>query len=369
MGRVAFEIEPGSIITDLSNFEYIHYAIAILIILLTLSATKLTFLIFNTYLKRLAAKTATNLDDIIIKTAEKSVYIIVLLIGAYFALYYIEFPWLTQFFVLIKIISVIIGTWVSIELFRRLIKDYGHELTRKTETRIDDVIIPVAEKLGKIVIIVIGVLIILDILEIKITPMLAGLGIAGIAVALAAQETLSNMFSGVFLMLDHPVKIGERIILDSGELCEVRDIGLRSTKLYNVVEHTMIFVPNEMLAKSKIVNISAPDLRLKVQFPIGVAYGTDVRKVREVLIEIAREAPDVLNDPEPIVVFREFGDFSLNLLLILWIDDIKKKFDVIDYVNQRIDDRFKEEGIEIPFPIRTLYMPDLRERGSKKFDF
>ena len=195
--------------------------------------------------------------------------------------------------------------------------------------------------------------------------MLAGMGIAGLAVALAAQETLSNMFSGVYLMVDHPVRIGDRIILDSGELCEVQDIGLRSTKLYNIVEHTMIFIPNEILAKSKIVNISAPDIRLKVRFPIGVAYGTDIRKVKRILLEIAEEAPDVLDDPEPVVIFREFGDFSLNLLLILWIDDIRKKFDVIDYVNQRIDDRFKEEGIEIPFPIRTLYIPDLKEWRSK----
>jgi len=365
---MAFGIDVGSIITDLSDFEYINYIIGLLIILLTLSVAKLIFFIFNTYLKRFAARTATNLDDIIIETAEKPIYLIVLLIGVYFALYYIEFPWLGEFFMLLQIISVIIGTWVSIEFFRRLIEDYGHELTKKTETKIDDVIIPVAEKLGKIVIAVIGILIILDILEIEITPMLAGMGIAGIAVALAAQETLSNMFSGVFLMVDHPVKIGERIILDSGELCEVQDIGLRSTKLYNIVEHTMIFVPNEMLAKSKIVNISAPDLRLKVRFPIGIAYGTDVRKVRKILFEIAKEAPDVLDDPEPVVVFREFGDSSLNLLLILWIGDIKKKFDVIDYVNQRIDDRFKEEGIEIPFPIRTLYTPDMKEWGTKEFE-
>ena len=362
---MALEIDIGSIITDLSSFEYIDYVVAFLIILLTITVTKLLFYIFETYAKHLTSNTKTKLDDIIIETVEKPIYLIVLFVGTYFALSYIDFPWLFQFEILLKIVAVILGTWVAIILFKRLIEDYGHELTQKTETKIDDIIIPVVEKMGKVVIAIIGILIILDILEIEITPMLAGMGIVGLAVALAAQETLSNMFSGVCLLVDHPVKIGERIILDSGELCEVQDIGLRSTKLYNVVEHTMIFIPNEILAKSKIVNISAPDLRLKVRFPIGVAYGTDVRKVRKIMREIAEEAPDVLNDPEPIVVFREFGDSSLNLLLILWIGDIRKKFDVIDYVNQRIDDRFKEEGIEIPFPIRTLYMPDIGNRGNK----
>ncbi|RLG32108.1 hypothetical protein DRN98_05780 [Methanosarcinales archaeon] len=364
---MTLDIDIGSIITDLSSFEYIEYAVALLIILLTITVAKLIFYIFETYARRLTSNTKTKLDDLVIETIKKPIYLIILLVGTYFALSYIKFPWLFQFEILLKIVAVIIGTWVLIILFKRLIKDYGHELTKKTETRVDDVVVPVVERIGGIVIAIIGILIILDILEIEITPMLAGMGIAGLAVALAAQETLSNMFSGVYLLVDHPVKIGERIILDSGELCEVKDIGLRSTKLYNVVEHTMIFIPNEVLAKSKIVNISAPDIRLKVRFPIGVAYGTDVRKVRKILFEIAEEAPDVLNDPEPIVVFRKFGDSSLNLLLILWIGDIKKKFDVIDYVNQRIDDRFKEEGIEIPFPIRTLYMPDIKEKRSLDF--
>ncbi|RJS73585.1 MAG: hypothetical protein CW694_00255 [Candidatus Syntrophoarchaeum sp. WYZ-LMO15] len=362
---MAIDPDIGSIILELSNLDYIHYIVSILILLLTLILARLTLYIFNVYLRRIASSTRTNLDNILVETVEKPVYIIVLLIGMYLALSYIEFPWLAQLLILIKILGVIIGTWVTIELFKRLIEDYGHELTRKTKTRIDDVLIPLIERVGKVVIAAVGILIILDILQIDITPMLAGMGIAGLAVALAAQETLSNMFSGVYLMVDHPIRLGDRIILDSGELCEVQDIGLRSTKLYNIVEHTMIFIPNEILAKSKIVNISAPDIRLKVRFPIGVAYGTDIRKVKRILLEIAEEAPDVLDDPEPVVIFREFGDFSLNLLLILWIGDIRRKFDVIDYVNQRIDDRFKEEGIEIPFPIRTLYIPDLKEWRSK----
>lgn len=126
--------------------------------------------------------------------------------------------------------------------------------------------------------------------------------------------------------------------------------------MYNVIDSTLITIPNAELSKMKIVNISEPDIKLIVRIPIGVAYGSDINKVKGILLEITKEAPDVLNDPPPVVFFMEFADFSLNLLLIAWIGDVKKKLVVTDYLNCRIKERFEEENIEIPFPIRTIYM-------------
>ncbi|MBU2617611.1 MAG: mechanosensitive ion channel, partial [Euryarchaeota archaeon] len=119
---------------------------------------------------------------------------------------------------------------------------------------------------------------------------------------------------------------------------------------------TLITIPNAELSKMKLTNISEPDIKLKLRIPIGVAYGSDIDKVKRVLLEIAKEAPDALDDPSPMVIFNEFADSSLNLLLIVWISDIKRKIMVVDYINSKIKKRFEEENIEIPFPIRTLYI-------------
>ncbi|MDY6932308.1 MAG: mechanosensitive ion channel, partial [Halobacteriota archaeon] len=137
---------------------------------------------------------------------------------------------------------------------------------------------------------------------------------------------------------------------------EVRDIGLRSTRLYDVIDHAMITMPNSDVSNMKITNISMPDVKLKIRVPIGVAYGTDIELVKKILLEIAEEAPEVLNDPQPDVFFVDFGDSSLNFVLISWIGNVRRKMEVIDHINCKIKNRFEEEGIDIPFPIRTIYM-------------
>ncbi|MHC1585847.1 MAG: mechanosensitive ion channel family protein [Candidatus Syntropharchaeia archaeon] len=344
---------------------YLVYIKAGAILLLAFIAGKAIIRIFETYLERYAEKSETKIDDIIIGRLKIPLYIIILLLGLHFALKYIEFPWLSEVEILIKIMGVVIGTWVTYRITDDLIKEYGYALARKTKSEIDDVIVPVVEKISMIFIFLIGFLVILNILNIDITPMIAGMGIAGLAVALAAQDTLSNMFSGFYLMADQPFRLGERLILDTGELCEVKQVGLRSTRLYNIIEHTMITIPNAELAKMKIVNLSQPDVKLRVTIPVGVAYGTDIEKVKKILLEIAEEAPHVLDDPSPVTFFTEFADFSLNLILIVWIDNIRKKLDVIDYINRKINQRFEEEGIEIPFPVRTIYMREIEKDINK----
>ncbi|MDY6966057.1 MAG: mechanosensitive ion channel [Halobacteriota archaeon] len=343
-------------ISTIFEWQYIDYLIAFLIVILTIMVARICIFIFERYLEKFAAKTKTRIDDIIIKAIKGPVYVVVTFLGIYIALSFVDFPYMDQAEMFFDILNVILLTWIAYRVSGIIIKEYGYSLADKTESQIDDVIIPVIDQIAQILIVIIGILVIFDLLGIKITPMLAGMGIAGIAVALAAQETLANTFSGFTLMVDRPFKLGDRIILDTGEICEVRDVGLRSTRLYNVIEHTLISIPNAELSKMKITNISAPDLKLKVKISIGVAYGSDIDKVKGILLDISEEAPEILNDPTPDVRFMEFDDCSLNLNLFVWISDIRKKIEVIDFVNCRIKERFEEENIEIPFPIRTVYM-------------
>lgn len=336
--------------------DYVNYIGALVIIVLTIIGAKMATYFFEKYLEELAARTKMEVVNLIIKTIKVPFYILILLYGIHLALAHVGFPFLGQIGVFFKIIGVILGTWIAYRLIPAVIEEYGRSMAKRTRTNIDEVIVPVVGKIVKLFLIITGILILLNILKINITPMLAGIGVAGIVIALALQDTLSNMFSGFYLMIDHPFKLGDRIMLDTGELCEVRDIGMRTARLYNVIDHTMINIPNEMLSKMKLTNLTEPDNRLKLRIPIGVSYGSDMAKVRRVLLEIAKEAPYVLKDPESKVIFEGFADFSLNLLLVVWIDDVRKKIDITDHINSRIKERFEIENIEIPFPIRTLYM-------------
>ncbi len=336
--------------------DYLQYLEALVIFILTIIGARIATYFFEKYLEQLAARTKMKVLNLIIKTIKVPLYILILFYGIHLALAHVEFPFLGQIGVLLKIIGAILGTWVVYVIVPALTQEYGHSLAKRTHTSIDKVVFPILERIAKVFLLIVGILLILHILKINITPMLAGLGVAGLAIALALQDTLSNLFSGFYMMLDHPFKLGDRIMLGEGELYEVRDVGMRSTRLYDIINHTMVTIPNSELSKVKVTNLFEPDRRLKVRIPIGVAYGSDLAKVRRVLSEIAKEAPDVLGDPEPKVIFNEFDDFSLNLILIVWIEDVTKKVDVIDHINSRIKERFEEEHIEIPFPIRTLYM-------------
>ncbi|MDD2665974.1 MAG: mechanosensitive ion channel family protein [Methanocellales archaeon] len=337
-------------------WDYIQYIEALVILLLTLVVARVVMRFFEKYLEKFAARTKIKGVDVIIKTIKGPLYILILLLGIHLALIIVKFPFLAQIGLVFKIIGAILGTWVIYNIVPALMQEYGRSLAKRTKTSIDQVVIPVLERIVKVFLLIVGILLILNILKINITPLLAGMGIAGLAIALALQDTLSNMFSGFYMMLDHPFKLGDRIMLGAEELYEVRDVGMRSTRLYDIINHTIVTIPNSELSKMKLTNLVEPDRRLKVRIPIGVAYGSDMAKVRRVLLEIAKEAPDVLDDPEPKVIFNEFDDFSLNLILIVWIEDVTKKVDVIDHINSRIKERFEEENIEIPFPIRTLYM-------------
>ncbi|MDD2777360.1 MAG: mechanosensitive ion channel family protein [Methanocellales archaeon] len=337
-------------------WDNIQYIEALMIIPLTLVVARMVMRFFEKYLEEFAARTKIKGVDVIIKTIKGPLYILILFIGIHLALTIVKFQFLAQIGLVFRIIGAILGTWVAYNIVPALMKEYGRSLAKRTKTSIDEVIIPVLEKIIRLFILIVGILLILNILKINITPLLAGLGVAGLAIALALQDTLSNMFSGFYMMLDHPFKLGDRIMLGVDEIYEVRDVGMRSTRLYDVINHTMVTIPNSELSKMKLTNLVEPDRRLKVRIPIGVAYGSDMAKVRRVLLEIAKEAPNVLDDPETKVIFNEFDDFSLNLILIVWIEDVTKKMDVIDHINSRIKERFEEENIEIPFPIRTLYM-------------
>ena len=189
---------------------------------------------------------------------------------------------------------------------------------------------------------------------------LTSAGIAGFAVAMAAKDTLSNLFGGVAIFMDRPFRPGDYIVLDDNERGEVVQIGLRSTRILTR-DNVMITIPNSIITNTRIVNQSSPKPMFRVRVKIGVAYGSDIRQVETILLEQVRSNPLAVQNPEPRVRFREFGDSSLNFELLCWARRPQDRGRLIQDLNKGTYNAFAEAGIVIPFPQRDVHLTHEQE--------
>lgn len=198
--------------------------------------------------------------------------------------------------------------------------------------------------------------------NINLTSWIASAGIVGIAVGFAAKDTLANLFAGVFILADSPYKIGDFIILDNGIRGIVTDIGVRSTRLLTR-DDIEVTVPNAVIANSKIVNeTGGPYQKMRVRVQVSVAYGSDVDRVREILLSCVNNIEHISQEPGPRVRFREFGDSGLLFELLVWIEKPLYRGRVLDWLNTKIYKAFNEAGIEIPYAKQDLYIKEMPGR-------
>ena len=225
---------------------------------------------------------------------------------------------------------------------------YRQKIAQRTKAALDTEFIPLFNKLGKIVIFFVGAMIVLDHFQVNITGFIATAGIASLAVALAAKDTVANMISGFLILVDRPFRINDRIELPGGQIGNVREIGLRCTKILTD-DNTLLLVPNSDISAARLVNHSYPSTSVKLRLKMGVAYGSDMEHVKRTLVDIARKNPRVMNEPASAAYFLAFGDFSLEVVLIAWIADYRDESSITDEINLAIQKRFAKEGIQIPF--------------------
>jgi small-conductance mechanosensitive channel len=359
-----------------------NYPYALITILAGIIIAGLAYMIVR-WLQKKADETDTLIDDIIILAIGKPLIVTILAGSLYIALtaFIIEpeaMNWTVggmeihgyQFF---NSFFIIIGAWVASAFMYNFITTYGKWLASKTDTDFDDQLLPMLEVLAKYIIWFIAFLLILQEFQIDITPMLAGAGIGAIALALAAQEIIGNFLGGAIITLDKPFKVGDRIKYDT-YFGDVISIGPRSTRI-KTLDYQIVTIPNSKLTSNVTINYAQPDIKMKVRIPFAVAYGSDIKKVKRILLELAHEAIDktpwAIADPAPSVYFLEFGESSLNGQLIMYTNNYDFLWDVQDYMNVRIDERFKEEGIEIPFKQVDIHMrnsapADLPEHVDRK---
>jgi MscS family membrane protein len=313
--------------------------------------------ILVTWGPRFTAFTATDLDDRILARVTPPVSLLVVFSGLYLAIRSLPLPGKAHIISsgAVFVVTIIIFTSIAYRVADETLKWYSSHVAEKTGIGLDRQMLPLLEKLVSIFLIGTALIIILKHFNYDILSLVTALGIGSLAIGMAAKDTLANMISGFTLMIDRPFKIGDRIQLTGGRWGDVVDIGLRSTKI-KTIENTLLIIPNSELCNSVVLNMAFPDGRSKVKVTLGIAYGSDVTAVKNLLVEIALSVPEVERDPQPEVFFASFGDSALNMSLFFWVKHYTQIIPVTDIINTEIVSRFRECGIQIPFPTQTVVL-------------
>lgn len=308
------------------------------------------------WLEAKAEETETKWDDIIIAAIGTPLQVTIVALSVYVTLTFIGiFPLNYPGLLDEQIVSafwIIMGAWIISSFLHDVIAIYGHEFAEKSESDWDDRLVELLELIVKWLVWFAALMAILSVFQVDITPFLAGAGIAGLAVALAAQDIISNFFGGAIITVDKPFKVGDRVKVDQ-YYGDILNVGPRSTRL-KTLDYQVVTIPNNKITTNVIVNYSEPDEKLRITIPVSVAYGTDIDTVKKILLEVAhsvtRKTDYLLEDPAPKVFFIEFADSSLKFILYVWARKYNLPDEVRDAINSQVAARFAEAGIEIPFP-------------------
>ena len=330
--------------------------------------------------KRFAAKTETELDDELVRTVRQAFRLTVVawalwrILGLWVPVLgadnkegiWVEYDTQPRDWVW--------GIWIAVVFFP-LSRFVGHlmrtfekrVMARTSDTALDETALPMINRFVRFIVIAIGVLLAMTHLGIQIAPLLAGAGVAGLALSLAAKDTLSNLIAGVLLIMDRPFQVGDRIELwsaprETGTWGDVIEIGLRATKIRNP-DNLVVVVPNNEIMRRDIINytMSGQDIRLRI--PFSCAYESDIERAKVLLKEAAHEVKGVKLAPAPIVIVRGFGQSEVNLQLRVWILEARNRRRIADEITEKAMMKFHRAGVEIPYPRRELYIRGGGVRG------
>lgn len=353
---MAYALDIQARLTDIWTALEHPYLKALVTFIVFFGLSKLVVWISQNIILVLTKKTKTQVDDLIVEKTNKHISWILLFFGLRLTLLPLPFPELAEtiisriFYSLISFVTAL----AILTIIQILFEHWGKAFTTRTKSTMDDHLLDLGYKTVRILMMIFAFLFILNLWDIKVGPLLTGLGIGGIAVAFALQPVLQNIFGGVMLILDKSVQVDDVVEIDtvSGK---VLDVGIRSTKI-KTWDNEVVIIPNSKLVDSNIKNVSKPNEHIRVVIPFGVAYGSDVQKVKKIVLELISKVDGVMNDPEPVVRFINMGSSSLDFKVYFHVDNLDKKWPAIDFVNTNIHYTFNKKGIEIPFPQMDVHM-------------
>jgi MscS family membrane protein len=305
--------------------------------------------------KKLTAKTKTRLDDLIVDMVEEPVVLIVTLWGAWLGIGRLALPATVQLWMgnALRFVVILTAAWMVTRLLDALYKEYLVPLAGKTETQLDDQLLPIVRKGAKLAIWAVGIVVAVNNAGYDVGALVAGLGIGGLALAMAAKDTVSNMFGGLMIFTDRPFKLNDRVRV-SGFDGFIRDIGVRSTRL-QTLDGTVVTIPNAKFSESAVENISLEPSR-KIVVNLGLTYDTPPAKMQEAM-SLLRDlaSQEARLEPTASVAFTAFGESAMNVNFVYFI---RKDADILatqTAVNIAILERFAAAGLELAYPTRTLY--------------
>ncbi len=336
------------------------YKFALIILIVAASAAALLLLrkfIFR-MLYRTAKKTNTTIDDLLLEGLEGPSAILIVALALYIS---IRLSGLTEAYMAYAVKGMYLSLMLTVTMG---LANISGRLLAFFLTKAD---LPISvtgllNAVAKVTVYAIGVLMMLNFIGISITPIITALGVGGLAMALALQDTLSNLFAGMHILAEHTIRIGDFIRLENGQEGTVVDISWRTTRI-RMQQNTMIIVPNSKLSQSVVINYSLPEKRMAVQMQVSVSYDSDPAVVEQVLTDIFSKAqgqvPGLLSEPAPLVRFLPgFGASSLDFTVIYHISDPLDQQPVSHELHKRIFARFKQESIDLPFPTRTVIIKE-----------
>ncbi|MGQ9664247.1 MAG: mechanosensitive ion channel family protein [bacterium] len=307
------------------------------------------------WLKSVAKRTKWQGDDIIIQSLQGWIVLWFIIAGISLAIPHliVDVPTLDIINKILLVLTIFSITMVIANIAVRFVNLFFGKIKE---------VIPrttIFTSITRVFVLLIGILIILNALGISIAPILAGLGIGGLAVALALQDTLSNLFAGLQIIISRQLKPGDYVQLSSGEEGYVVDIAWRSTTIRELFNN-LIIIPNAKLAQTIVKNYYLPEKGMAVLVQVGVSYDSDLEKVERVVLDVAKETmknvPGAAKDFEPFIRYHTFGDFSINFSVILRCEEFANQYLLKHEFIKRLHRRFREENITIPYFIRTVYL-------------
>lgn len=332
-----------------------NWAISLAIILGSILVAKALYWVIGKTVKTLAKNTKTKLDDILVDTLEEPLVFAVAIIGLWYGFERLSFPetfenWMGKVFHVLIAINV---TWLFARLVDALIQEYLVPITEKSESDLDDQLMPIVRKGLRWAIWILGIIVALNNAGYDVAALLAGLGIGGLALAMAAKDFVANIFGGISVFVDKPFVIKDWIKIDGFDGI-VEEIGIRSTRV-RTLEGRMLTIPNHKFTDSVVENVTVEPTR-KVVLNLGLTYDTtpeNMQKGMDTLNEIWEANKDALGENK-LISFNAFGDFSLGILFIYYIKKEADIFATQSKMNLEILQRFNSESLDFAFPTQTI---------------
>lgn len=313
---------------------------------------------------RLAHRTSSEYDEAYLRAIRSKINLLVLVISLNFATTRIssipesvkQILLQTYFAAVVVIIAVLI--WILID---HLVLWYQDLAEKSGQAQNREAALQLVQRTGKMLVVLVSILVVLDRFGVNVSALVTAMGIGGLAISLAAQDTLSNMISGIMLLMDQPFRIGDRIEiqgLTSGLSTwgDVVDIGLRSTRI-RTDDNRMVIVPNLNISKNQVINYTFPDPRYRAQIDIGVSNGSDLQVVRELITQAVRSVEGVCVDKPVDILFIEFNELKVTLRVRWWIESYIDARQEYDKVNEAIYRVLREAKIELPSSTGTIGLP------------